>query len=118
MFGAPIASLSWTAVPSSHWSGPALWYAAIVLSLTSVVLGGQQAWLLPISISPHEAQIYRDKFEGKRQRALLAWQAPMMCLCYSILFFLAGLGVVVISPFARKGNWGEEAKVKSNFAVL
>lgn len=35
----------------------------------------------------------------------------MMCLCYSIILFLAGLTAVVISPFASIGTWGDEAKV-------
>lgn len=36
----------------------------------------------------------------------------MMCLCYSIIMFLSGLTVVVISPFTNKRIWGDEAKVR------
>ena len=111
LFAATVASLSWSTVSTSHWSGPALWYAAILLSLTSVILGGQQAWLSPLSISTQNADMFKHKFRARRRRALIAWQAPMMCLCYSIVLFLAGLTVVIVSPFASNRTWGEEAKV-------
>ena len=78
-----------------------------------MILGGQQAWLLPAFTSPENAAEYKLKFQARRQVLLLAWQAPMMCLCYSIVLFLAGLTVVVVSPFASNGTWGEEAKVIS-----
>jgi len=31
----------------AHWSSPVLWYASIILSLTSIVLGAQQALAIP-----------------------------------------------------------------------
>ena len=113
LFGATIASLSWPAVSTSHWSGPALWYAAILLALASIILAGQQAWLLPKSITTQTAEEYKRKLQSAHRLMLCAWQAPIMCLCYSIVMFLAGLTVVVVSPFATNRIWGDEAKVCS-----
>lgn len=56
----------------------------------------------------------REKVRGEvqpRQSVLFAWQAPLMCLSCSVVFFHAGLLAVVVSPLVRKGGWGDEAKV-------
>lgn len=65
-----------------------------------------------------DAENYKEKIQARRQLALFAWQAPMMCLCYSIILFLAGLTAVVISPFASIGTWGDEAKVGFCISVI
>ena len=44
---------------------------------------------------------------------LFALQAPLMCLTYSIVFFLAGLASVVLSPLAVSPGWNAQAKVSS-----
>ena len=46
-----LACLSWsTPLQKAHWSGPACWYAGIVLSLTAIVLGAQQTMYIPGAI--------------------------------------------------------------------
>ncbi|KAL6716552.1 hypothetical protein ACLMJK_006119 [Lecanora helva] len=48
VFAATIACLSWsTPLEHANWSGPALWYAGIILSLTAIVSGAQQAIAIP-----------------------------------------------------------------------
>ena len=53
----------------------------------------------------------RGELLEPRQSMLFAWQAPLMCLSCSVMFFHAGLLSVVVSPLARKREWGNEAKV-------
>ena len=79
----------------------------------SVILGGQQAWLLPHSVSIEDAERYKEKLQSSRRRMVFASQAPMMCICWAIVFFLVGLTVVVVSPFAINRVWGDDAKVCS-----
>ena len=121
MFASTMSCLSWSNLSSSHWSGPALWYGSIVLALMAVMLGAQQAMFLPDRIDGNAARDFRKRLMVRsrekraelepRQSMLFAWQAPLMCLSCSVVFFHAGLLSVVVSPLARKPGWGDEAKV-------
>ena len=122
MFASTISCLSWSNLSSSHWSGPALWYGSIILALMAVMLGAQQVMFLPDKFDGNAARDFRKRLmvRGRekmraelepRQSVLFAWQAPLMCLSCSVMFFHAGLLSVVISPLARKPGWGDEAKV-------
>lgn len=125
MFASTISCLSWGVLSSSYWSGPALWYGSIVLALMAVMLGAQQVMFLPDNFDGNAARSFRKRLmvrsnrEEKRaielleprQSMLFAWQAPLMCLSCSVVFFHAGLLSVVVSPLARKREWGDEAKV-------
>ena len=48
---------------------------------------------------------------------LFVWQAPLMCMSYSILCFLAGLSSVVISPLASRPMWNNDASVRLSVSV-
>ena len=126
MFASTISCLSWSVLSTSYWAGPALWYGSIVLALMAVMLGAQQVMFLPDSLDANAARDFRKRLmvhggrrEKKRgaelldprQSMLFAWQAPLMCLSCSVVFFHAGLLSVVVSPLARKREWGDEAKV-------
>ena len=88
-----------------------------MLSLTSIILGGQQAYALPHTIGTEDVGIYKEKLRSARRRVVFASQAPMMCLAYAIILFLAGLTVFVVSPFTKKKSWGDESKVRS-FVII
>ena len=47
----------------------------------------------------------------KERNILFVWQAPIMSLAHSVIFFLVGLISVVVSPFAKEVGWNDEAKV-------
>ena len=125
MFASTISCLSWSVLSTSYWSGPALWYGSIVLALMAVMLGAQQVMFLPDNFDANAARDFRkrlmvrssnrEKRRGEdlepRQSMLFAWQAPLMCLSCSVVFFHAGLLSVVVGPLVRKGEWGDEAKV-------
>ena len=130
MFASTISCLSWSVLSSSYWSGPALWYGSIIFALTAVMLGAQQVMFLPDNFDANAARAFRKKLMvcgssssssrekrraaellEPRQSMLFAWQAPLMCLSCSVVFFHAGLLAVVIGPLARKREWGDEAKV-------
>lgn len=53
-----------------------------------------------------------DQGEWRPERTMLyVWQSPLMALSYSMVLFMAGLLSYVISPFANKRLWDEDAKV-------
>ena len=96
-----------------HWSGPALWYAAIIFSLNAVILGAQQAMVISdLGDGTEQAsERLRKRSEIKERNILFVWQAPIMSLVHSVIFFLVGLISVVVSPFAKEVGWNDEAKV-------
>ena len=100
MFTSTISCLSWSNLSTTYWPGPALWYGSIILALISIILGAQQAMFMPDTVDAEAAQEFRrchmanngsEKRPEPRQIMLFVWQAPLMCLSYSIVFFLAGL---------------------------
>ena len=129
LFTSTISCLSWTTLDHVHWSGPALWYASIVLSLFAIVLGAQQVLItsgwkdlslestIEIKKLLTAKRVSKGRPQTPRKFFMFVSQAPMMVLGYAINLFLAGLISVVISPLASKGVWESEAKVRqfSNF---
>ena len=119
MFASIIAALSWPTVVGKHWSGPALWYAGVVFALVAIVLGAQQTMVLsdacqnPNNVSKVRKNLMRGSARRERpgRTVLFALQAPLMCLAYSIVLFLAGLTSIVLSPLAQNPGWNAEAKV-------
>ena len=115
------AALSWSDIPQSHWSGPALLYSGIVFSLTAFLLGNQQTLVLPdqVHISTEAARDLRNRLSHSRGSSnpeprsvmLFLWQTPVMCLTYSALCFLGGTTSIVLSDFAQNMSWGDGAKV-------
>lgn len=104
MFASTISCLSWSNLSTTYWSGPALWYESIILALTSIILGAQQAMFMPDTVDVEASQEFRrrhiadngsEKRPEPRQVMLFVWQAPLVCLSYSIVFFLAGLTWVI-----------------------
>ena len=53
----------------------------------------------------------RKRIKIKERNMLFIWQAPIMSLAHSVIFFLVGLISVVVSPFSKEIGWNEEAKV-------
>jgi hypothetical protein len=123
MFASVIGCLSWPAITSSHWSGPALFYASIVFAMGSILTGAQQTLILGSSesiaeLTASEIQDMRkslaSRSRGRREPsdlALFSWQVPLMLLGYSVLCFSAGLCSVVFSPLSQKLRWDAESKV-------
>lgn len=118
MFTSVIQGLAWPSVSSSHWSGPALWYASIILAISAVVVGAQQSFLLPdLSAEEDTARIKAkirksDMAQTPRSLLLFGLQCPLLLLSYSMLCFLGGLSAVVLSPLAQNPTWAGEAKVR------
>lgn len=123
MFASVTSCLSWNTIDSRHWSGPALWHATIILSLSAIFTGAQQSLVLPDAASidtipQHELDSMKLSFAISTSQptkasacALFSWQIPMMLLGYAVVGFLGGLCSVVLSPLAQKAGWNEEAKV-------
>ncbi|KAI9668393.1 MAG: hypothetical protein M1831_001147 [Alyxoria varia] len=64
----------------------------------------------PINPVYEREHSHRTEQQQPSHMVLFALQAPLMCLTYSIVFFLAGLASVVLSPFADNPGWNPEAK--------
>ena len=121
MFTTVTSCLSWNSIERSHWSGPALWYATIVLALACIFTGAQQTLVLPDQetlerVSAQEVERIKLSFTKHGRHSdqpstsvLFAFQVPIMLLGYTVVCFLAGLCSVVLSPLTRR--WNDEAKV-------
>ena len=132
LFSSVCSCLQWENLSSTHWVASALFYVSILFALVAVILGAQQAMLLPdfdtnkspdhrASMSSEniaKAQKFIEKMRhtsgtGSRPKygVVFALQCPIMFLALSVWTFLAGLCTVVAGPFARMYAWGDEAKV-------
>jgi hypothetical protein len=124
MFASVTSCLSWNCISNAHWSGPALWYASILLAVPVVLLGTQQLSVLPQKedigqLSTVQITLMKERLteqacdEPRPSRFMLfVWQAPMMFLSYSVVLFLAGFGSIVFSPLAQDQAWNDALKVK------
>ena len=61
MFASTISCLSWSNLSTTYWSGPALWYESIILTLTSIILGAQQAMFMPDTVDVEASQEFRRR---------------------------------------------------------
>lgn len=84
MFASTISCLSWSNLSTTYWSGPALWYESIILALTSIILGAQQAMFMPDTVDVEASQEFRrrhiadngsEKRPEPRQVMLFVWQS-------------------------------------------
>lgn len=127
MFASVTSCLSWNSLNNRHWSGPALWYATIIFSLSCIFTGAQQSLVLPEAdsiekLTSEELERMKQSFAASKQRSsqpsrlsLFAWQIPLMLLGYAVVTFLGGLCSVVLSPLARNPGWNDETKVRTLF---
>ena len=123
MFATVSSCLTWTTTTSSNWSGPALWYSSIVFAIGSIFIGAIQSLALPAEGLLYEIsdaaveqmrQAYVQKSSALNQAspyALVVWQMPIMLLGYSVLSYLIGLCIVIISPLVQNPHWNDDAKV-------
>ena len=92
MFASVTSCLSWNVLEESHWSGPALWYGTIILSLSTIFTGAQQSLVLPDiesieKLTYEELEKIKNSFTFRGQgstlpsvASLFAWQLPIMLL--------------------------------------
>ena len=117
--------LSWYNLSSRHWSGPALWYAGIILALIAVILGNQQVLVIPdtsdttaaSTLAIQKRLMTSDSSSASprpKRLMLFTGQAPIMSLSYAMICFLVGMVAVVIGPLAGEQKWGDDAKVGAN----
>lgn len=118
--------LTWNSTETSHWSGPALFYASTIFALVAIISGSQQLWILPrvdLAAAKSDAEKktrqqlvsfisrLQDDEGGPKTKYVFALQTPIMLLTFSVMAFLAGLCAVVYSPLAANLAWDANAKV-------
>jgi hypothetical protein len=110
-----------------HWIGPACWYCSLVLSIVAILLSSSQALIfnalnppstqvnssgdfrkylaLILVVPPDRMQLMAEETRREisqsyaiRWKMVFTWQAPMMLMAYSVMFFMAGLTVYVCTP--------------------
>ena len=59
----------------------------------------------------------RKGSKSKEGKILFVWQAPIMSLAHSVVFFLVGLISVVVSLFSKEIGWNDEAKVSRDLLI-
>jgi len=127
LFASVTGCLQWD-LSGRHWTGAAFWYASILLSLFSIVLGAQQVLVLdPLEDEDdtdwecvRQRLMVQPPVDGKlrpRLKMLYVWQEPLMTMGYSVLFFLAGLMSHVFSPIALNPGWNDSSKTAVIFSI-
>ena len=122
LFASTTTSLSWSKIDDRHWSAPALWYGAVLMALIAVVLGAHHTMMLPeLSATTSNFSTLRKKPRGNASAkddvrpgriSLFSMHTPLMCLTYSIIFFLVGLASFVIGPLVMNPRWNADVKVR------
>ncbi|RVD90327.1 uncharacterized protein DFL_001299 [Arthrobotrys flagrans] len=108
------ASIQWNQTYDAHWSVLGFWYGALLLSLFSVVI----CFHLGIYLSsiPLRApdRSYRFAIAGNTKFGQYAnlWvlQTPTQLLSYSIISYVLGLSVMIISKL-WDGPWSNDSKI-------
>ncbi|KAK6342140.1 hypothetical protein TWF730_001618 [Orbilia blumenaviensis] len=107
------ASIQWNQTYDAHWSILGFWYGALLLSLLSVVICFHLGiYLSSIPLRPDWT--YRSAIVGEgtfgRYASLWVLQTPTQLLSYSIISYVLGLSVMIISHL-WEGPWGDGSKV-------
>ncbi|KAF3185811.1 hypothetical protein TWF106_000358 [Orbilia oligospora] len=108
------ASIQWNQTYDTHWSVLGFWYGALLLSLLSVTTSFHLG--IYLSSIPLRAPdwSYRSAIAGdtKLGRYISLWilQASTQLLSYSIISYVLGLSVMIISKL-WEGPWGDDSKV-------
>lgn len=141
---AVIGCFSWSAVDDAYWLVAALWYGTLIMSIFAILLASSQAFifssLAPPSVGLGSAGDYtkyldlilvvRDRQYVRRDREqipahqrlpqakmLFTWQAPMMLMGYSVIFFVGGLTVYVCTPLFRGTIPSDDTKVSPSMLL-
>ncbi|KPI39938.1 uncharacterized protein AB675_11377 [Cyphellophora attinorum] len=132
LFTTVASCLTWNSTETSHWTGPALFYASTVFALVAIISGSQQLWILPrVDASPSNSDAGKKRREelvsfiarlsndegGPKSKYVFALQTPIMLLTFSVMAFLAGLCAVVYSPLAARLAWDDDAKTAVLFTI-
>jgi hypothetical protein len=126
LFASIISCLSWNDLSTRHWTAPTLWYCSILLAITAVITGATQSLVLD-HVCPSSWQTVKACLADQNRLTatpqpngamVFTLQYPMMCLSYSIVFFLAGLMSFVYSPVAQSWRWDEDTKVTISSAII
>ncbi|KAK6330694.1 hypothetical protein TWF718_002894 [Orbilia javanica] len=130
------ASIQWNQTYDAHWSVLGFWYGALLLSLFSVIISfhmGIYLSSIPLRArsaasrdEPEEAPdtaspsmtgsnwSYRSAMARKtkfgKYASLWILQTPTQMLSYSIISYVLGLSVMVISRL-WEGPWGDDSKI-------
>ena len=65
----------------------------------------------------HASAKLRKRSKSTEGNILYVWQAPIMSLAHSVIFFLVGLISVVVSSFSKEIGWNDEAKVSWDLLI-
>jgi len=107
-------------ISGRHWTCAGFWSITIILPISAVMLGAQQ-YLVLEGVETTDWQRFQSAvrtssgtgWEAKPQ-TLFAMQCPLMMFSYAVTTFLAGLTAYVVSPFALRTEWNQDAKVSWN----
>ncbi|KAF1851255.1 uncharacterized protein K460DRAFT_382724 [Cucurbitaria berberidis CBS 394.84] len=123
---AVIGAFSWTTIENAYWLTHAFWHSSLILAILCILLSASEITVLHL-LGPLQSisQSFRDANTVERYKPLLlsfgtdnipkyvprkkmvvTWQGPLMFMSYSVCTFLAGLTILVCTPFIRHGrNW-------------
>jgi hypothetical protein len=119
----------------AYWLTHGFWHSSLILAILGILLSASEVTVLHIlgPLRPHrtdsasnnafnrykplllsqernDAQIYTPRW-----KMVFTWQGPLMFMSYSVCTFLAGLTILVCTPFIREGGkWSEGHSVSSH----
>lgn len=135
---AVIGAFSWTTLDNAYWLTYGFWHSSLMLSILGILLSASEITVLSIlgplnargKVSLQESRVRRytpfllstcTQSGGfmPRRKMVFAWQCPLMFMSYSVCAFLAGLTILVCTPFIReKSAWGDGHNIATMYLAI
>ncbi|KAL6171040.1 hypothetical protein ACJQWK_03985 [Exserohilum turcicum] len=135
---AVIGAFSWTTISEAYWLTHGFWHMSLILAILGILLSASEVTVLnllgpvkplvqqqqqqqrpvttlDIAIAKYRPLLFTLTTDNAgapryapRRKMVFTWQAPLMFMSYSVCAFLAGLTILVCSPFIRRDKvWGD-----------
>jgi hypothetical protein len=108
----------------AYWLTHGFWHSSLILAILGILLSASEVTVLhllgPLHVSRNSfgnesgSEKYKPLLLSPKQSDALAyvprgkmvftWQGPLMFMSYSVCAFLAGLTILVCTPFIREGG--------------
>jgi hypothetical protein len=110
----------------AYWLTHGFWHSSLILSILGILLAASEITVLDLlgplrpSQMVSDAELFFERYKPlllsrkgtdsqlvvPRKKMVFTWQGPLMFMSYSVSAFLAGLTILVCTPFIREGsNW-------------
>jgi hypothetical protein len=123
----------------AYWLTHGFWHSSLILAILGILLSASEMTVLHILGPLHSNRrenvgngafkrykpllLSQERNDGQvytpRWKMVFTWQGPLMFMSYSVCTFLAGLTILVCTPFIREGGeWSAGHSVRSRLKSL